>query len=187
MCKRTVLLTVAAFGLGGLVAATAFGWSRLVQPVGKATRPAWNEVAWPFPMDQWGKGKAYQCTAADCGMEVDLYVRPKLGSCNCTTGVERDEDLDRMSDFDLLGDEVSPLADGRPITVGWMKGRSRAYALTAHSRDRSVISVVFNDRCDMIVATVVLPVGLPATFEPSVMEFLNSKPMLHWAELELGT
>jgi hypothetical protein len=72
MWKRTVLLTVAAFGLGGLVAATMLGWSRLVQPVGKATQPVWNEVAWPFPMDQWGKRKAYRCNAADCGAEVSV-------------------------------------------------------------------------------------------------------------------
>lgn len=116
---------------------------------------------------------------------MDLYVRPKLGSCNCATGVASDEDLDRMSDFDLLGGEVSPVAGGWPITVGWMKGRSRVYALAPHSRG-SAISVVINDRCDMIVATVVVSAGLPGTIEPSVIDFLNSKPMLHWAELELG-
>ena len=68
-----------------------------------------------------------------------------------------------------------------------MKGRSRAYALTAHNRPgRSALSVVFNDRCDMIVATVVLPHDQPATIEPTVMEFLNSRTVLHWAELALG-
>ncbi len=148
--------------------------------------PSWVEVQWPFPTDQWGSGKAFQCKAADCGMLVDLYVRPKLGSCNCASGVGSDEDLDRMSDFDLLGGKVLPLANGRPITVGWMKGRSRTYTVTVHDRDRSAISVVFNDRCDMIVATAVLPAGPPAAVEPSVIEFLNSKSMLHWAEVELG-
>jgi len=152
------------------------------QPV----HPAWVEVQWPFPIDQWGKGKAFRCGAADCGMAVDLYVRPKLGSCNCATGVESDGDLDRMSDVGLFGGQVSPLAKGRPITVGWMNGRSRAYALTAGNRGRSAISFVFNDRCDMIVATAVLPAGPSAVVEPSVMAFLNSKSMLHWAELELG-
>jgi len=33
-----------------------------------------------------------------------------------------DADLDRMSDFDLVGGEVSPLGAGRPITIAWMKG-----------------------------------------------------------------
>jgi hypothetical protein len=45
---------------------------------------------------------------------------------------------------------------------------------------------VFNDRCDMIVATVVLPHDRPATIEPGVMEFLNSRPVVHWAEVALG-
>jgi hypothetical protein len=175
---------VLGIGVGALV-----GLSNSIHIFGGNAQPAhpvWVEVQWPFPIDQWGKGKAFQCKAADCGMAVELYVRPKLGSCNCATGVGSDADLDRMSDFDLLRAEVSPLADGRPITVGWMKGRSRTYALGARNRDRSAISAVFNDRCDMIVATVVLPSGLPAIIEPSVMAFLNSKPMLHWAELELG-
>ena len=59
---------------------------------------------------------------------MNLYLRAKLGFCNCTTGVADDDELDRMSDFDLVGGEVSPLGAGRPITVAWMKGRSRAYS-----------------------------------------------------------
>ena len=92
-----------------------------------------------------------------------------------------------MSDFDLVGSEVWPLEAGRPITVAWMKGRSRAYALAARNRPgKSAISVVFNDRCDMIVATAVAPHDQPAMIEPSVMAFLNSGTVLHWAELALG-
>jgi hypothetical protein len=34
-----------------------------------------------------------------------------------------------MSDFDLVGGEVSPLGAGRPITIARMKGRGRAYTL----------------------------------------------------------
>ncbi len=105
-----------------------------------------------------GQGKAFQCKPEHCGAEVRLYLRAKLGSCDCTTGVADDADLDRMSDFDLVGGEGLPLGAGRPITIAWVKGRSRAYTLTARNwLGRSAISVVFNDRCDMIVATVVLP------------------------------
>jgi hypothetical protein len=181
-------LTAALAGAIAGYLAFAAPWS-----VGKGTgdssvaRAVWTEVRWPFPIDQWGTGRAFACKAADCGAELKLYLRAKLGACNCTTGVADDDDLDRMSDFDLVGGEVSPFGAGRPISIGWMKGRSRAYALTAHNRPgRSAISLVFNDRCDMIVATVVLPHDRPATIEPSVMEFLNSSTMLHWAELALG-
>jgi hypothetical protein len=178
----------------GLVAGIV-GYFALVAPknAGKvaddtsAARAAWEEVKWPFLIDQWGTGRAFACNAADCGTEVKLYLRAKLGSCNCTTGVADDDDLDRMSDFDLVGGEVSPFGAGRPITIAWMKGRSRAYALTAHNRPgRSTISVVFNDRCDMIVATVVVPHDQPATIEPRIIEFLNSGTVVHWAEVALG-
>jgi hypothetical protein len=68
-----------------------------------------------------------------------------------------------------------------------MKGRSRAYALTAPNRPgRSAISVVFNDRCDMVVATAVLPHDQPATVEPRIIEFLNSGTVLRWVEVSLG-
>lgn len=150
-------------------------------------RPAWTEIKWPFPIDQWGTGRAFACRPANCGTEAKLYLRAKLGSCNCATGIADDADIDRMSDFDLVGGEVVPLATSRPITIAWMKGRARAYALTAPNQPgKSVLSVVFNDRCDMIVATVVLPHERLAAIEPDVMQFLNSETVVHWAELTIG-
>ena len=91
-----------------------------------------------------------------------------------------------MSDFDLIGGKIAPLGEGRPIKIGWMSGRSRAYALSAKSEDTSIVSIAFNDQCDMIAATVIVPEHMLERIEPSVMEFLNSKPMLGWAKFELG-
>jgi hypothetical protein len=189
--KSAALALVLAAGLAG--ASAAYVALVAPRPAGESTggasavRPVWAEVRWPFPIDQWGSGRAFACKAADCGSEVRLYLRAKLGSCNCTTGVADDADLDRMSDFDLVGGEVSPLGAGRPIEVAWMKGRSRAYTLTARDRPgQSALSVVFNDRCDMIVATAVLAHDRPAAIEPGVMAFLNSRTVLHWAELAFG-
>jgi hypothetical protein len=187
--KSAALALALATGLAGAIAVALLAPRPAYNVTGDASdaRPLWVETKWPFPMDQWGTGRAFACKAAECGGEVKLYLRAKLGSCNCTTGVADDADLDRMSDFDLVGGEVSPLGAGRPITIAWMKGRSRAYALAARDRTgKSAISIVFNDRCDMIVATVVLPHDRPATIEPGVMAFLNSKPVVHWAELALG-
>jgi hypothetical protein len=184
-----------ALALAAGLAAAIAGFFALVppspadKPAGdpSAVRPVWTEVKWPFPVDQWGTGRAFACKAADCGSEIRLYLRAKLGSCNCTTGIAEDADLDRMSDFDLVGGEVSPLGAGRSIAVGAMKGRSRAYALTApNPPGKAALSVAFNDRCDMIVATAVLPHDRPAAIEPDVMEFLNSTPVLHWAGVALG-
>jgi hypothetical protein len=189
MNKMFALALVAAFGLGGAVGAFAL----LTRSAGdggsapSALRPVWTEVQWPFPMDQWGRGKAFRCKPADCGTEVNIYLRAKLGSCNCTTGVADDAELDRMSDFDLVGGEVSPLGAGQPVTIGSMKGRSRAYRLTVRNPAvKTAISVAVNDRCDMIVATVVLPHDRPAALEPGVIEFLNSGTVLRWAEVTIG-
>jgi hypothetical protein len=94
-------LAVAAGPQAGAIA----GYFALVgphRPVGKVTgditvaRPVWTEVKWPFPIDQWGTGRAFVCKAGDCGSEVKLYLRAKLGSCNCATGVADDADLDRI-------------------------------------------------------------------------------------------
>jgi hypothetical protein len=186
--KTSVLVAIAAFALGGLVGAYVLLTERPVERGAAAgvVHPAWSEVQWPFPLDQWGKGKAYRCKAADCGTEVTVYVRAKIGFCNCTTGVSDDEELDRISDFDLLGNTLAPLGPGRPIAVAWMKGRSRPFTVGAPEAGRSALSVGFNDHCDAIVATAVLGTGKPATTEPVVLEFLNSKTVVHWAEVTLG-
>jgi hypothetical protein len=180
----------AILGLGGMLGAVAMVAGHRNVDEGAPTsppRPVWTEVQWPFPMDQWGKGKAFRCKAADCGTEVSLYLRAKLGSCNCTTGIADDAELDRMSDFDLVGGQTSPLGSGRPITVARMKGRSRAYTLTARNRPgKAVLSIAFNDRCDMVVATAVLPHDRPGIIEPDVIEFLNGSTVLRWAEVTLG-
>ena len=189
--KLFAFTLVAAFGLGGAVGAFALF---VGNPVAErppsalsARQPVWAEVPWPFPIDQWGRGKAFQCKAGDCGAEVKVYLRAKLASCNCEIGVADDAELDRMSDFELVGSEVVPLGEGRPIQVGHMQGRSRAYMLAARNAPGKVaLSVAFNDRCDMVVATAVLPYDRPTMVEAAVMTFLNSRTVLGWAEVSLG-
>lgn len=150
-------------------------------------RPVWSEVAWPFPMDQWGKGKAFQCGAADCGTEVNLYLRPKIGFCNCATGVADDEELDRVGDVSLIGNQFAPLASGRAIAVGPMNGRSRPYRVTpAFASGQWALALAFNERCDVIVATASSARDQPRPIEDAVLAFLNSKTILRWAEVTLG-
>ena len=183
MSRALAVALAAAFGLGSAVAAFALlGTNAAID----APRPVFAEVPWPFPTDQWGKGKAFRCGRADCGAEVTLYLRAKIGFCNCESGVADDSELDRMSDFDLVGGAVTPLGAGRPVEVGRMKGRSRAYALPPRAAGRTVLSVAFNDRCDMAVATVVLPHERPAAIEPGVIAFLNTPAALRWVEATLG-
>jgi len=177
---------IAAAALGSVIAAL-LAWSGPSQrAAATAPAPVWAETAWPFPADPWGKGKAFRCKAADCGTEVNIYLRAKIGFCNCTTGVADDEDVDRMGDIVLVGD-ASPLGASRPIKIAWMEGRSRAYALNAgNPLGKTAISVVFRDRCDMVAATAVLGHDRQAAIEPGVIEFLNGSTVMHWAEIAMG-
>ena len=190
MERRTTLIVAAAFVVGA--ASGAFGllaahWPSVRTSATPPAGPAWTEVAWPFPLDQWGKGKAYRCGAEACGTEVELYLRAKIGFCNCTTGVSDDEELERLSDFDLMGSRVAALASGRAITVQWMTGRSRPYAVSGPLRHgQSALSVAFNDRCDALVATAVVGHDSPPAIEPHVIAFLNGSTVLRWAEAVLG-
>ena len=184
--RRIAGAAIAAVSLGSVLAA-ALAWFGLPQhAAATATAPVWTEIAWPFPTDPWGKGKAFRCKTADCGAEVNIYLRAKLGFCNCTTGVADDEDLDRMGDLVLVG-EASPLGAGRPISIARMDGRSRTYVLNARNPlGKTAISVVFRERCDMIAATAVLGLDRPAAIEPSVIAFLNGSTVMRWAEITLG-
>jgi hypothetical protein len=174
-----------ALALGIVAALGAFHWMMYSAATLRPSQPGWAEIAWPFPMDQWGKGTAFRCNAADCGAEISLYLRPKIGFCNCTTGVSDDAELDRVADVSLLDDRYAPLASGRPIKVGRMDGRSRAYVVARAVRDK-VLAIAFNERCDVIVATAVVAHGQPAAFEPAVLAFLNGDTVLRWADAKLG-
>jgi hypothetical protein len=184
MSKRIV--TAAAVVLAAAIGCAAF---LAAGPAADALRtsprvPVWTEAAWPFPVDQWGGGWAFQCKAADCGTDVKVYLRPKIGFCNCQTGVADDEELDRVGDVDIVGSESSALGPGRPIAVRWMKGRSRGYKVGAPSA-KSVLSLAFNSRCDVTVATVVAD-GDPVAQEQAVLEFLNGDLVVHRVEEVLG-
>ena len=191
MKRAPVLAAVVGLGLGGLIGAFAFlTWPMLGRDrtvAATPSHPVWAEVQWPHPIDEWGKGKAFRCEAANCGVEVSLYIRAKIGFCNCKTGVSDDDELNRLSDFRLMGEKPSVLGPGRPINVAWMKGRSRGYAIADPYRVRnSALAVAFNDRCDAIVATVVIAQDRPEAIEPGVIEFLNSTTIVRWAEVTLG-
>lgn len=186
MKRAIAIAAVAGFALGGLAAFAYYTWPPTVPDweVVTPSRPVWTEAQWPFPVDEWGKGKAFRCEAANCGAEVKLYIRAKIGFCKCTTGVSDDEELDRLADFRLMGEKPSALSAGNPISVAWMKGRSRAFA---NQRSQgSALAIAFNDRCDAVVATAIVSHPRPGAIEPSVIAFLNSKTVVHWAEVTLG-
>jgi hypothetical protein len=180
-----VAITIAAGLLLG--SAAIFGVHTSANPTAAAAiAPVWTEAKWRFPIDQWGLGKAFVCAAADCGGEVQLYVRPKIGFCNCATGVSDETELERVADTELLRAKTRALGPGRPIKVGWMRGLSRSYAASDGKAAERLVSVAYNDECDVVVAVAQFANGDPALLEPAILAFLNTNPMVLWAKKELG-
>jgi hypothetical protein len=153
---------------------------------GEGREEAWTESKWPFLQDQWGIGKAFVCMPADCGVKIDLFIRPKIGFCNCSTGVSDDKELERVADTDLVSPKVRPLGPSSPVKVGWMRGLSRSYALSDEKPNERLLSVAFNDECDVVVALVSLGKADPNAVAPAVLSFLNSTPVVLWVKKELG-
>ena len=147
--------------------------------------PVWTEVRWPFPLDQWGGAGRFNARPPIAAARLNLFLRAKIGFCNCAIGVADDDDLDRVGDVGLIDSSV--LGAGRPIGVHWMKGRSRGYVVGGRGAlAKSVLSIAFNDRCDVIVATATVGSDERAAHEGAVLEFLNSDLVSGWAETTLG-
>ncbi len=147
----------------------------------------WTETKWPFLMDQWGEGRSFQCNAADCGAELNLYIRAKIGFCSATTGVADDNELERLSDFDFMKGQATALASGRDIDIAGMKGRLRTYATASSILAQTyAFSVAFNKNSDAIVATVTVKGAPPVAMEPFIIQFLNGETIQRWVTRTLG-
>jgi hypothetical protein len=170
---------------------------------GSATRPpddaptGWTEVEWPFRMDQWGRGRAFRCAAAHCGAELDLYLRAKVGFCNCTIGVADDDEIDRVGDTELIEGTKVALEPGHAVTVGFMHGRARPFRVDSRfAPTRAELAIALNNKCDAVVATVVGRQDLkrqdlgrealtPAQ-EQAALAFLSGDKVQSWAKDATG-
>jgi hypothetical protein len=172
---RWPLMASAVVALGALSGAAAY------QHAGLQQEDAWREIAWPFPRDGWPAGKAFRCGAAACGGEAELYVRPKIGFCNCDRGVADDDEVDRVADLDLLSEHFAPRAPGDVIAVADMSGRLRSYDLKMPDRSqRAAIGIAVSRRCDLLVAVAHGKVDTPA-LRRAVLDFLATSEMKRWA------
>src|SRR5215831_20079512 len=104
--KKAIPFMIAVAGIvTGAGAILLFGARAPAGPSADIT-PVWTELRWPFPLDQWGVGRSFVCKPQDCGMEVNVYLRPKIGFCKCATGVDDDDELERVSDIGLLASKT---------------------------------------------------------------------------------
>jgi hypothetical protein len=176
--RRWPVIASAIVLLGALSGAAAY---QHVAPRQDERTGAWREIAWPFPRDGWRAGKAFRCGAAACGGEVEVYVRPKIGFCNCDRGVADDDEVDRVTDLDLMSEHFVPRAPGDVVGIADMPGRIRAYDLKmSDGSQHAAIGVAVSRRCDLLVA---VAHGKADALElrRAALEFLATREMTRWA------
>jgi hypothetical protein len=177
MMRRWTAISVAVLALGALSGVAAYE---------HAPRADWREIAWPFPRDGWPAGRAFRCGADSCGGEVEIYIRPKLGFCNCDRGVADDDEVDRVADLDLLSEQFVPREAGRVVRVADMAGRLRSYDLHMSDRSqRTAIGIAVSRRCDLLVA-VAQGAGEATRLQHAAMRFLESAEAKRWMTLALN-
>ena len=140
----------------------------------------WREIAWPFARDGWPSGRAFRCDTKACGEAVEIYVWPKIGFCNCDSGVVDDDEVDRVADLDLISERFVPVEAGHPIQLAEMRGRLRAYELSMGDRSRRVaVGIAVSRRCDLLVA-VAQGNGTASGVRGLALKFLSSNDMTRW-------
>ena len=146
-------------------------------------KSGWSAIDWPFPIDAWPEGRAFHCGLEECGMEVNVYIRPKIGFCDCYRGVSDDDEIDRVGDLAVLSRNYTPLAPGKIVSLGNIQGRARHFAVFAPNQAKQyAIGVALSRKCDAIVATIVGDSPIPGRAEDSAFKLLNSQEIKHWIE-----
>jgi hypothetical protein len=140
----------------------------------------WREIAWPFPRDGWPAGRAFRCATELCGDEIEVYVRPKAGFCNCDSGVSDDEEVDRVADLDLMSERFAARGPGGVIRIVGMQGRLRSYDLQMADGSRhAAIGIAVSRRCDLLVA-VAQGRGEAAEVQRVALELLATDAVTKW-------
>jgi hypothetical protein len=170
--RRLVVILGAVLCVGALSGVAAYDNAR-------PPAPDWREIAWPLPRDGWPAGRAFRC-GVSCDGDIELYVRPKIGFCNCDSGVADDDEVDRVADLDLITERFVPQAAGEVVRVAKMPGRIRAYDLLMPDGARhSAVGIAVSRRCDLLVA-VAQGKGATAGVQHAALEFLATDAMKQW-------
>ena len=152
-----------------------------------AGQVGWQETLWPFPRDAWPVGRAFRCGGAGCGGAMEVYIRPKVGFCNCATGVSGDAEVDGVSDLDMLSPEFRPRAAGQPAAAAGMAGRTRRYVLTsADGREHDAAGFALAAGCDLVVAAALGPAAGTDAGRDAILALLASPDVAGWIRSKLG-
>ena len=181
LTRRTVIKAALT---GSLVAAlaglAAIGNERVA--LGPTDGAGWRPIEWPFARDGWPPGRAWRHRDG-----IDVYVRPKLGFCgNCETGVVTDEEVDRVTDIDLLDERFVPVREGSRIRITDLIGRARLYRFKTRLGSEEVaegIAVAY--KCDLVVAIVAGDDVADEAVRKRAHRFLESNTVQVWVNREL--
>ncbi len=181
MLKRRAV--VQASIAGGLVAVTA-GLAMSTHermPPDPPDDEGWRPIAWPFPRDAWPVGRAWRRDA------TEVYVRPKLGFCgNCDTGVVSDEEVDRVTDVDLLDERFVPAKEGLAVRIGALSGRARLYRYKLiGGGTRHAEGIAVSQKCDLVIAVIVGNL-VDERERTAAYRLLESSIVQEWISQELG-
>ena len=172
--RSLAVIVVAILAVGALSGVAAY------QHAARPQVQAWQEIAWPFPRDGWPAGRAFRCGATSCGDGIEVYVRPKIGFCNCDGGVADDDEVDRVADLDLISERFVPLEPGRVIRIADMPGRLRSYDLHMSDGARhAAVGIAVSRRCDLLVA-VAHGKGTAPDVQRVALHFLASGDIERW-------
>ena len=162
--------------------------ARIASTSGITAQDSWSEESWPFPIDQWGSGRAFGCSSGACGSELHLYLRAKIGFCRCATGVADDDEIDRVGDTALLGSDYQPLLPGHEVKAGTLKGRARQFTVRrGFASSQPVLTIALANRCDAVVATVAADTELSPAQESAALDFLRGDQVQRWAAANTGS
>jgi hypothetical protein len=147
----------------------------------------WREIAWPFGRDAWPPGRAFRCIAPECGDGAEFYVRPKMGFCNCALGVSDDEEVDRVTDLDLISERFRPAAAGKPVQFAGLSGRSRSYAMEMpDGTEHLAAGIALSHKCDALVAVAHGKPPKASSLERAALDLLSSTALTEWMDSVLG-
>jgi hypothetical protein len=171
-------------GVLTLSALSGVGAYQLVRPVLDRGHGRWQEIAWSFPRDGWPAGRAFRCDR--CGEGVELYVRPKVGFCNCDTGVADDDEVDRVADLDLISQTFAPTEAGKFVHIADLVGRARNYDLKMSDGSRhAAVGIALSHRCDLLVA-VIQGKANAEDLRRAALDYLASREVQHWMMASLA-
>ena len=125
---------------------------------------------------------AAPCRSADCGAEITSIFAPSSASATAPPAWPTTPSSTGSATSSCSASRGAGLADGRPIKVGGMKGRSRAYPVEYARRFAYRWRSSLQRSCDVVVATVVADRARLTAAERVALDFLNGRAVLRWAE-----